>query len=92
MKAVVASSGYIISYLPIGVQGLVPPVLILLGTADVVIPLQDARRFENALRADGKQVEVKYYEGVPHEILNDPKWGDQSRADAVEFLKRKLAE
>ena len=91
LKAVVASTGYITSYLPLGVQGIQAPVLIMQGTADAIIPVAEARKFEAALKADGKDVEAKYYEGAPHEILDDPKWRGQVRADAAEFLVRKLA-
>lgn len=90
LKALVASSGYVTSYVPFGIAGIQTPVLILHGTLDPLIPVREAQKFEAALLAAGKDVEVKYYEGAPHEILQNPEWRDRVRADAAEFLKRKL--
>ncbi len=90
LKAVVASTGYVTTYVPFGTAGIDAPVLIMHGTADALIPVDAARRFEALLKADGKEVEAKYYEGAPHEILDNADWKARTRADAAEFLKRKL--
>lgn len=66
--AVVALAGY----LPRGAANLKAPVLILQGTADNVIPVQQARQFEAELRSLGKPVEAVYYEAAPHTVPFDP--------------------
>jgi len=43
-----------------------PPVVLMHGTADAVLSEQHTRKFEEALRAEGKMVRVKYYEGGGH--------------------------
>jgi len=78
--------------------GLDVPVLILHGVADnpadggsSITNIEMARRFEAALRAAGKQVEVKYYEGGGHNSLFT---SPAEYADAVQristFLHRVL--
>ncbi|MBI3953206.1 MAG: dienelactone hydrolase family protein [Chloroflexi bacterium] len=86
VRAVVAVAGY----LPRGAANLKAPVLILQGTADVVIPVQLARQFEADLRSLGKPVEAVYYEGAPHTIPYDPPWKDDVRQRSVAFFTKYL--
>lgn len=48
------------------VDDLAAPVLLLHGTADEVIPVQQTRDYEQALRQAGKPVESHYYDGATH--------------------------
>lgn len=87
LKALVAVAGYTPAFYG---QGLQAPVLVLQGTADTVIPEQDARNFENGLRAQGKTVEAYYYQGAPHEFFFVEPWKTPVRAQAIAFLKAKF--
>ncbi|MFC2003319.1 DUF4382 domain-containing protein [Chloroflexota bacterium] len=88
LQAVVAAAGY-----PSGItlNNLKAPILIMHGTADQVIPLQQAKRFESSLQRLGKSVESHYYEGGPHTIPWDLPWSDNVRQHAIEFFNKHLA-
>ena len=45
-----------------------PPTLILLGTRDAYLSTKRAGEFQNAMRAAGRQCEVKWFEGAVHPI------------------------
>jgi len=87
VQAVVAVAGYPPA---ITVNKLQAPVLILQGTEDNVVPVQTARRFEDALRSLGKSVEAEYYEGAPHGIPWILPWRGDVRQRAVVFLTKHL--
>lgn len=87
LKAVVAVAGYTPAFFG---QGLKAPVIVIHGTLDTVIPVQDARNFESGLRGMGKSVEAHYYDGAPHEVLFTEPWKTESRLQAITFLKAKL--
>ncbi len=87
LKAIVAVAGYTPAFYGGGLQA---PVLVLQGTADTVIPEQDARNFENGLRAQGKTVEAYYYQGAQHDFFFADQWKTQVRAQAITFLKAKF--
>jgi dienelactone hydrolase len=59
--------------------GVVAPVLLLHGEDDRLVPVQQARDLEQALRARGADVEVKYYPGADHGLAQIP----SVRADLV---------
>ncbi|MFC1968526.1 dienelactone hydrolase family protein [Chloroflexota bacterium] len=88
LQAVVAAAGY-----PSGIilNNLKPPILILNGTADQVIPIQRAERFESSLKRLGKSVESHYYEGAPHKIPWTLPWSEHVRRHAIEFFSKHLA-
>jgi carboxymethylenebutenolidase len=51
------------------------------GADDGGIPLENVRKFEDALREHGRTAEVKVYEGAPHSFFNDTR--PSYRADAA---------
>lgn len=54
------------------VAGLAAPVLLLHGTADRVVPVEQSREYERAARALGKSVTAVYFEGVGHVVTLVP--------------------
>jgi len=60
------------------------PVLLLAGTADVLVPPRGARRFMEELAVEDKQ--LKTFEGAYHEICDDPEWGKMYRDGVVRWL------
>ncbi len=74
VRAIVADSGNYNTQLsfdtaPISlVKDLSVPVLILYGTADQIVPFQEAKDYETALRAQGKSFEIHGYEGGSHVV------------------------
>jgi len=84
--AVVAIAGY----LPARTLELRPPVLVLQGTADRIVPVRKARQFQKALRAQGKLVEAYYYEGAGHQIPFAPPWSADVRQRAIAFFTERL--
>lgn len=75
-----------------------PPLLILHGDADEVVPLRLAETLRDAVVAQGREVEMHVYSGVGH-AFNAPwasTYSESAAADAfrrtVEFLRRRLAD
>jgi carboxymethylenebutenolidase len=73
-----------------------PPVLILHGEADSIVPVRLAHRLYDRMRAHGGQVEMHLYPGAEH-VFNAPwasTYSSQDAADAwarsVGFLRRQL--
>jgi len=54
------------------VAGLSAPTLLLHGTADPSIPVDQSREYERAARALGKPVTAVYFEGVGHQVTLAP--------------------
>lgn len=67
------------------------PILMLQSTADEVVDIEDAREYDSALRAAGRQVESHYYDDAPHAILSYPTTSADVRRRAIEFLTTHLA-
>ena len=74
-----------------------PPLLILHGEADSVVPVELAHRLYERMRAHGGQVEMHLYPGAQH-VFNGPWASAYSAPDAadawrrtIEFLRRRLA-
>ena len=44
------------------------PVLMVVGTADTFVSVDEQRTYEQALRNSGTRVESHYYEGGPHAV------------------------
>lgn len=59
------------------------PVLILHGTADQLAGLEGSKRFYRSVRSDDKA--LKLYEGLYHEILNEPE-KEQVMSDVLDWL------
>jgi lysophospholipase len=51
------------------------PVLLLVGTGDVITPLEGSRRLFEKLKVEDKG--IKEFEGAYHEIFEDPEWGEE---------------
>jgi len=49
-----------------------PPVMLLHGDADKVVPVSASRRFEERVRAMGGKVDLHVYAGLPHGFANHP--------------------
>ncbi|GAB6101703.1 alpha/beta hydrolase [Thermococcus atlanticus] len=59
------------------------PVLILVGTGDLITPPEGARRLFEKLRVEDKT--LKEFEGAYHEIFEDPEWGEEFHRVIVEW-------
>lgn len=74
------------------VQNLLAPLLVLHGTADQTINVQEARDYEEALRKWNKLYEVKYYEGAGHGVSvlkSRPNYADAIER-AIAFFRKHL--
>lgn len=71
--------------------GLVAPVLMLHGTADSVIPVEQSREYERAARAAGKPLTVAYFDGAGHMTTIAPESQVEARKRAIAFLKEHLS-
>ena len=65
-----------------------PPILLLHGTADVIVPVQSARSMTQAAKIAGAKLELKEYVGDGH--VSTFTNGNVLR-EAVEFLRQRLA-
>jgi phospholipase/carboxylesterase len=61
-----------------------PPVLLVHGTADTVVPFTDMAKTETALKANNVPVETLARPGLPHSI------DDQGIMAAIRFLQREF--
>ncbi len=66
------------------------PLLILHGTADQEIPVEQSRDYERAARALGKSITVVYFEGIGHMPSMLPESQVEARRRAIAFLREKL--
>lgn len=66
------------------------PLLILHGTADRTIPVEQSREYERAARALGKSITVVYFEGIGHMPSLVPESQIEARQRAIAFLREKL--
>jgi dienelactone hydrolase len=66
------------------------PLLIMHGTADKSIPVEQSREYERAARALGKSIAVAYFEGIGHETSFQPASQVEARQRAIAFFREKL--
>ena len=68
-----------------------PPAIVFLGTADNLIPVATAEKFQAAMREAGLQSELRLYEGQPHGFFNagrdNGKWYRQTMDESIAFLR-----
>ncbi len=60
------------------------PVLILIGTEDVITPPEGSRRLFKRLTVTDKM--LREFPGAYHEIFEDPEWGEEFHKAIVEWL------
>lgn len=70
--------------------GLTAPVLVMHGTADKLVPVEQSREYERAARALGKPLDVVYFEGVGHIAGVQPESQAEARKRAIAFLREYL--
>jgi acetyl esterase/lipase len=68
-----------------------PPAVVFLGSADNLIPVETARRFERAMEEAGNRCETHIYEGQPHGFFNHGKGGNRWYYETVTAADRFLA-
>ncbi len=71
-----------------GALGRMPPVLILHGEADLIVPVSEAARLRDALEAGGQPCETVLYPGEGHAF--SPAIAQDAMRLAVAFLRRRL--
>src|SRR5580692_1263002 len=65
-----------------------PPVMLLHGDADKVVPVSASRRFEERVRAAGGKVDLHVYAGLPHGFANHPEIQPAMMAMIGGFFRR----
>lgn len=73
------------------VRNLQAPLLMLHGTGDRVVDVQEARQYQQALRELGKPIEAHYYEGAGHLLPFLPETKEDVRQRAIGFFKAHLS-
>ncbi len=68
-----------------------PPVFIIHGTADPVVPVSQGKWLESRLRANGVPVQARYIEGMKHEILASNTKAMQAMREGVTWLADQLS-
>ncbi|NJE13659.1 alpha/beta hydrolase [Thermococcus sp. LS2] len=63
------------------------PILILVGTEDIITPPEGARKLFEKLTVEDKT--LKEFERAYHEIFEDPEWGDEFHKVIIEWLKER---
>ncbi len=75
-----------------GESVLLPPTLIIQGTNDDNVPLAIPQRFDTAFRSAGGDIQVEYFEGMPHGFGNMPgPESDRALGIMKAFISRCLA-
>jgi acetyl esterase/lipase len=68
-----------------------PPAVVFLGSADKLIPVATARRFERAMQEAGNRCQTHIYEGQPHGFFNHGRDGNRWYYETVTAADRFLA-
>ncbi|CAD5244492.1 alpha/beta hydrolase [Thermococcus camini] len=63
------------------------PVLLIIGTGDVITPPDGSRRLLEELTVEDKT--LREFEGAYHEIFEDPEWADEFHGTIVKWLVEK---
>ncbi len=66
------------------------PVLLLHGTADVYVRVEESREYERVARAVKMPVTAVYFEGVGHVVSVEPQSRTKARKLAIDFFREKL--
>lgn len=66
------------------------PVLMLQGTSDQIIPVDEAREFEAAARAAAVNLDAEYYPGEGHNLFYIGSQREASRDRAIAFFRKNL--
>ncbi|MBP1912902.1 alpha/beta hydrolase [Thermococcus stetteri] len=66
------------------------PVLLLVGTGDVITPPEGSRKLFEELKVEDKT--LKEFEGAYHEIFEDPEWGEEFHRVIVNWFVEHSAE
>jgi carboxymethylenebutenolidase len=69
---------------------LTAPLLILHSTTDEIMPVDDARAYEQALRKLGKPVEARYFQGAVHQMPFRPETQAAVREAMITFFRVRL--
>jgi len=69
-----------------------PPVMLLHGDADKVVPVSATRRYEERVRAVGGKVELHVFAGLPHGFGNQPQIRQMMMSMIGVFFRRMVAE
>lgn len=69
-----------------------PPVMLLHGDADKVVPVSATRVFAEALRAAGGKVDAHIFAGLPHGFANHPEMRPMLMAMVAGFFRRTVDE
>jgi dipeptidyl aminopeptidase/acylaminoacyl peptidase len=70
--------------------GLSAPLLIMHGTADKVVPVEQSREYEQAAHSLGKQLFAAYFDGADHIVSVQSESQAEARKRAVAFLRQHL--
>ncbi|ASJ03003.1 lysophospholipase [Thermococcus profundus] len=60
------------------------PVLLLVGTGDIITPPEGSRKLFEKLTVKNK--EIREFKGAYHEVFEDPEWGEEFHRTIVEWL------
>ncbi len=66
-------------------EDITAPILILNGTADVLAPIEGARKFMQELKVEDKT--LKEFDGAYHEIFEDPEWAGKFYETIAGWIK-----
>ena len=70
--------------------GLAAPLLMMHGTADQDVPVEQSREYERAALALGKSIAVVYFEGVGHQVSLRTESQAEARQRGIVFLREHL--
>ena len=70
--------------------GLAAPLLMMHGTADKDVPVEQSREYERAARALGKPLVVAYFEGLGHMVSLIKESQGEARQRGIAFLREHL--